>query len=216
MRLFVTGGTGVLGRALEPEAAAAGHELALPRHRELDLFDRDAVGEAVRGFDAVLHLATKIAPLDRVDDPEAWRENDRLRTEAAANLVDAALAAGVPTYVQPTIAFVYPPGEPATEDTPVGDVRYAARSALVAEAETERFAAAGGRGVVLRFGLLDGPHTGNDQPVRFLGASLHVADAARALLAALELPSGTYNVCRDDELVSNARFAAAAGWRPEN
>jgi nucleoside-diphosphate-sugar epimerase len=187
----------------------------MPRHHELDLFDPAAVGDAVGGADAVLHLATKIAPLDQVDNAEAWRENDRLRTEAARILVDAALAAGVRAYLQPTLAFVYPRGEPATEDTPVGDVPVAARSALVAEAETERFAASGGRGVVLRLGLLDGPHTGNDEPLRFLGASLHVADAARAFLAALELTSGTYNVCRDDELVSNARFKAAAGWSPE-
>jgi nucleoside-diphosphate-sugar epimerase len=33
------------------------------------------------------------------------------------------------------------------------------RSALAAEEQTERFANSGGRGVVLRFGLLDGPGT---------------------------------------------------------
>ena len=51
-------------------------------------------------------------------------------------------------------------------------------------------------------------------PVRSLGATLHVADAARALLAALTLPSGIYNVCRDGERVSNSRFTHAAGWHP--
>jgi hypothetical protein len=39
MRLLITGGTGVLGRALRPLAEAAGHEFAMPRHEELDLFD---------------------------------------------------------------------------------------------------------------------------------------------------------------------------------
>jgi nucleoside-diphosphate-sugar epimerase len=73
---------------------------------------------------------------------------------------------------------------------------------------------AGGRGVVLRFGLLDGPGTGNDEPIRDFGATLHVHDAARALLSALSLPSGTYNVCRDGERVSNDRFTQAAGWLP--
>jgi nucleoside-diphosphate-sugar epimerase len=48
-----------------------------------------------------------------------------------------------------------------------------------------------------------------------LGATLHVSDAARALLSALSLPSGIYNVCRDGERVSNERFTGAAGWHPE-
>jgi nucleoside-diphosphate-sugar epimerase len=47
------------------------------------------------------------------------------------------------------------------------------------------------------------------------GATLHVSDAGRALLAALSLPSGIYNVCRDGERVSTERFARAAGWHPE-
>ena len=68
--------------------------------------------------------------------------------------------------------------------------------------------------MVLRLGLLDGPGTGNGQPNPALGATLHVADAGHAFLAALSIPSGIYNVCRDGERVSNRRFAAAAGWRP--
>jgi hypothetical protein len=35
-----------------------------------------------------------------------------------------------------------------------------------------------------------------------------------ALLSALALPSGIYNVCRDEERVSNSRFTHAAGWHP--
>jgi nucleoside-diphosphate-sugar epimerase len=46
------------------------------------------------------------------------------------------------------------------------------------------------------------------------GATLNVTDAARALLAALTVPSGVYNVCRDGERISNQRFSDAAGWRP--
>lgn len=37
-RLLVTGGTGVLGRALRPLVEAAGHELTIPTREELDLF----------------------------------------------------------------------------------------------------------------------------------------------------------------------------------
>ena len=48
------------------------------------------------------------------------------------------------------------------------------------------------------------------------GATLHVADAGRALLSALSLPSGIYNVCRDGERVSTERFTRAAGWHPQH
>ena len=216
LRLLVTGGTGVLGRALRPLAEAARHELAMPTREELDLFDQSAVAGAVQGVDGVLHLATRIRSVEQISDPDAWRENDRLRADASRILVDAAIAAGAEVYVQPTVTFVYPPDRPASEDTPVGEVLPILRSALVAEQEAERFARAGGRGVVLRFGLLDGPGTWFDEPMGDFGATLHVSDAGRALLSALSLPSGIYNVCRDGERVSADRFTREAGWHPEH
>jgi hypothetical protein len=205
----------VLGRALAPVAQGAGHEFAMPRHEELDLFDPSAVADAVREVDGVLHLATRIRSLEQISDQDAWRENDRLRAQASGILVDAAIAAGVAVYVQPTVTFVYPPDNPVSEDTPVREVLPILRSALVAEQQTERFARAGGRGVVLRLGLLDGPGTWYDQPMGDFGATLHVSDAGRALLSALSLPSGIYNVCRDGERVSTERFTRAAGWHPQ-
>lgn len=214
MRLLVTGGSGVLGQAFVPLARAAGHELRTPTRDELDLFDPAAVDRATRGVDAVLHLATRIQPLDQLDSPGAWRENDRLRAHASRILVDAARANDAAVYVQPTVTFVYPPQGRVDEHTPIAEVPAILRSALVAERETDRFVQAGRRGVVLRFGLLDGPGTGHDAPVPALGATLHVTDAAGALLSALTLPSGIYNVCRDGERVSNKRFTDAAGWHP--
>jgi nucleoside-diphosphate-sugar epimerase len=216
MRLLVTGGTGVLGCALRPVAEAAGHEVAMPGHEDLDLFDPAAVAEAVHDVDAVLHLATRIRSLDQISDLDAWRENDRLRADASRILVDAALAAGVSVYVQPTVTFVYPSDRPVSEQTPVREVLPILRSALTAEEQAERFARAGGRGVVLRFGLLDGPGTWYDEPMGDFGATLHVSDAGRALLSALSLPSGIYNVCREGERVSAERFVRAAGWHPQH
>jgi nucleoside-diphosphate-sugar epimerase len=169
MRLLITGGTGVLGRAVRPLAEAASHELATTGHEELD----------------------------------------------PGTLVDAAIAAGTAVYIQPTVAFVYPPTGPVFEDTPVRDVPAVLRSAVAAEQQAERFARAGGRGVVLRLGLLDGPGTGEYPPLAGFGATLHVSDAGRALLYALSLPSGIFNVCRDGERVSAARFTHAAGWHPD-
>ncbi len=204
----------MLGRALRPLAETAGHELATPGREELDLFDPAAVAAAVRDVDGLLHLATRIRPLEQISDPDAWRENDRLRADASRILVDAAIAAGVAVYVQPSVTFVYPPNGPVSEETPVREVSPMLQSMLAAEQQTERFARAGGRGVVLRLGLLDGPGTGEYPPLAELGATLHVSDAGRALLSGLSLPSGVYNVCRDGERVSNERFTRAAGWQP--
>jgi 2-alkyl-3-oxoalkanoate reductase len=216
MRLLMTGGSGVLGRAFAPLARTAGHTLIAPTRGELDLFEPVAVAHAVRGVDAVLHLATRIQPLEHLGNPEAWRDNDRLRADASRILVDAALRAGAAAYVQPTVTFVYPVEGRVCEDTPITEVAPILRSALTAEREADRFARSGRRGIVLRLGLLDGPGTGHDAPVPALGATLHVADAARALLAGLTLPSGIYNVCRDGERVSNSRFTRAAGWHPSH
>jgi nucleoside-diphosphate-sugar epimerase len=198
MWILVTGGTGVLGRGLVPLLRDAGHEVAAPGHAELDLLDAGAVRAAVAGTDAVYHLATRIPPRERWDEPGAWRENDLLRRDGSRLLVDAALAGRTETYVQPTVAI-------ADEVPPTLE------SALAAEAETGRFAAAGRRGVVLRLGILDGPGTFHDGPAADAQATLHVEDAARALLAALTAPSGTYDVARE----SGERFRAATGWRPE-
>ena len=176
MRILVTGATGVLGRATVPLLRAAGHDVAAPSRDELDLFDASAVAAAVARAAAVFHLATRIG---------RWAENDRLRAVASRLLVDGALAADTWTYVQPTVTFLGPPAPPHLE------------SAVAAEAEAARFAAAGRRGVVLRLGYLDGPGTGNDQPVPIYGSTLHVDDAARALVAALDLPSGIYRVDRE-------------------
>jgi 2-alkyl-3-oxoalkanoate reductase len=214
MRVLVTGGSGVLGRELLPLLASAGHGVSAPRHDELDLFDAAAVGAAVTDAEAIYHLATRIPPRERRRDREAWRENDRLRKEAARLLVDAALGARTEVYVQPSVTFVYPAEGEVDEDTPLGEVQPYLESSLAAERQAARFAGSGRRGVVLRFGRIDGPGTGVDRTDARGGATLHVEDAGRALLAALEAPSGIYNVVRDGERVSNARFRLATGWRP--
>jgi 2-alkyl-3-oxoalkanoate reductase len=76
VRLLVTGGTGVLGRAFLPWAEAEGHRVSAPGRAELDLFDPAVVAGQLRGVDAVLHLATRIQPLEKMGQPRAWRQND--------------------------------------------------------------------------------------------------------------------------------------------
>jgi nucleoside-diphosphate-sugar epimerase len=214
LRVFVTGASGVLGRALLPLLEAAGHHVRAPDRRELDLFDARSVRKALLEIEAVYHLATRIPPRERRGDPDAWRENDRLRADAARLLVDAGLVAGTEVYVQPSVTFVYPTDGEADEDIPLRDVPPHLKSSLAAEREAARFGQAGRRGVVLRLGRLDGLGTEYAEPEPGASATLHVDDAGLALLAALDAPSGIYNVVRDGERVSNKRFKRATGWRP--
>jgi nucleoside-diphosphate-sugar epimerase len=195
------------------QLARSNHDVIAPRHFELDLFDAAAVREAVSGCQVIYHLATRIPPPEAVGLPGAWEENDRLRSEGARILVDAAIENGARIFVQPSVTFTYPPEGEVDEDTPVSE-NARLGSMLEAERQTQRFTEAGGCGVVLRLGLLWGATTGLDDPNDRYGATLHISDAGTALLAALDVPAGIYNVVSDGQRVSNARFKAAAAWQP--
>jgi len=165
MDVFVTGGTGVIGRPAIRRLISEGHRVPGLAHSEqateklralgaepirADLFDRDAVMAAVRGADAVLHLATRIPLMTRMGKREAWRETDRIRREGTRNLVDAALAADVATFVYPSLAFVYPDGGDRWIDAASmapGPASPQVVSTLDAEAEVARFTAQGSRGI---------------------------------------------------------------------
>lgn len=217
MKILMTGGSGVLGRAAAPLLSAAGHDVFAPSRGELDLFDWVSVRRAAAGRDAVVHLATSIPPREAQGDPDAWRANDRLRAEATPSLVDAALAGTVAHFVFPSVAFVYAAAGAVDESSVVVDPMNVAASALVAEREVSRFTGSGRCGVVLRLGLLYGPTTGSDVPAEryaSYGATLRIEDAGSALATAVELPSGIYNVVNDGERVSNERLKDASGWRP--
>ena len=219
MRVLVTGGSGVLGSASIPLLRDAGHTVDAPGRTELDLFDPEAVAAAVADKDAVVHLATRIPPPERLSDREAWRDTDRLRADATPILVDAALAASVEWFLFPSIAFVYPETGEIDESTPVADtVPEILLSALEAERHVARFDGDGRRGVVLRLGVLYGPTIGKEKPAErwaAYGATLRIEDAGRAIAAGAEIPGGVYNVVSDGERVGNARFKETAGWRPE-
>jgi nucleoside-diphosphate-sugar epimerase len=220
MKILITGGTGVLAHASIPLLRNAGHEIDARGRSDLDLLDPAAVRAAVDGADAVMHLATHIPRREEQGDPEAWRVNDRLRSEATPILVDAALETGVGRFVFPSIAFVYLASGPADESTSVASPPPDfAHSALEAERAVTRFADAGRGGVILRLGLLYGPGTGSEVPAeRFApyGATLRIEDAGSALAVSLEIPAGIYNVTSDGERISNRRLKEASGWRPQH
>jgi nucleoside-diphosphate-sugar epimerase len=174
MKVFVTGGTGVVGTRAIPALVADGHTVtAVARSAakadlvrtlgatpvEADLFDADAVKAVVDGHDAVANLATSIPPLSKATGKTAWDENDRIRRVASGLLVDAALAAGVGRFVQESIAFPYRDNgvEWIDEDHPVDHGAGPFGGAGVAEAQAARFTAEGGTGVVLRFAQFYAP-----------------------------------------------------------
>lgn len=188
---------------------------------DVDLFDPRALRRSIPGHDVVVNLATKIPPSSRAFLPGAWRENDRIRRVASHNLVEAALVTGVQRFVQESFAPIYRDSGDVwiDERTPVKPARYNA-GVLEAEAATERFTRAGRTGVVLRFALFYGADSGYTidtirsvrkgwapvfgAPSAFLSSISH-DDAATAVVAALQLRAGRYNVV-DDEPVRRREF----------
>lgn len=92
MRVLVTGATGLLGRAVMPALAAAGHTaqgFSLP---EADVTRLELLQRAVDGFrpDWIVHLAA----FTRVDESESWREEAFRVNEIGSRNAALAAAAG--------------------------------------------------------------------------------------------------------------------------
>jgi nucleoside-diphosphate-sugar epimerase len=231
VRELVAAGAQVTGVARSAEKAEQLRVLgATPV--EVDLFDEEAVRRAVPGHQVVMNLATHIPPVSRASLPGAWKENDRIRTEVSANLAGATMAAGAERYVQESISFTYADGGDAwlTEDAAL-DVPASLRSVLAAEAAAQRVTDAGAIGVVLRFAQFYGTgatHTDTQLAAARRGVApvfgrresylsvIHLDDAGRAAVAALDLPAGPTNVGDDEPMrrEDHAAAIAAALGRP--
>ncbi|MBK6689186.1 MAG: NAD-dependent epimerase/dehydratase family protein [Deltaproteobacteria bacterium] len=127
MLLFVTGGTGFLGRAVIDALLAAGHQVRAmvrdPRHKLPSAVDAVEVGfedggrlrELLSGVDAIVHLAGKVSR-----DPKDSAAMHHLHVECTQKLLDAAEAAQVKRIVlastSGTIAVNAEPRRLATED----------------------------------------------------------------------------------------------------
>jgi nucleoside-diphosphate-sugar epimerase len=132
------------------------------------------------------------------------------------NLVEAALECGVPRIIQESFALTYPDRGDAWIDemTRLEPISYN-RTVVSAETAIERFTGYGGAGVVLRFAGFYGPDAIQVKPViagvrhgwsilpgpkdAYISSISH-DDAAHAVVAALEIPSGAYNVTDDEPL----------------
>jgi nucleoside-diphosphate-sugar epimerase len=232
-RLVAAGHEVVAVARSDEKAAALRSAGAMPV--DVDLFEPNAVRAATEGCDAILHLATHVPPASKAARPSSWEVHNRLRTEATANLVAAAGANEVTRLVKESITFIYPDrGDAWIAETTEPD---SAMSALAPTLEGERLALAFAnrpdrKAVVLRYGLFYGG-TGNrgtddmlrlarwrlstvaGRPNAFM-SSVHADDAATAALAALDAPTGTYNVVDDEPLARSeylAAFSAAYGLR---
>lgn len=231
MRVLLLGATGVAGRSALRALTAAGHQVTAhartPDKSELvrrlgaapvagDAEDAATLLRWLDGMDAAVDLRVQIPGGARVLLAPAWREYRRLRDEAAGQLVDCAIRAGVPVVVHDTVSMVYADGGDAVLDERAPVEAPGALSAnLAAERHLERLTRSGGRGVALRFGQFYGPDdvVSTDTLKRaergqalVLGhlagwtSAVHTDDTGPAVVAALEVPGGIYNVVDDDPL----------------
>jgi nucleoside-diphosphate-sugar epimerase len=211
MKLFVTGATGRVGSRMLPRLAAHGHDIrAVARGEEAaarvkaagaepvlaDLLDPDGYRAALRGRDAVVHLA---AVLRSGEADEIRRAN----LEATLRLADAALDEDVGRFVFVSTNLVYPGGlgRPATEDDePAPPATWGAYPASKAAAERALLALHRDRGMgvrIIRFAFVYGegdPHLA--ESLRWAGRwpgdqrlhLIHHADAAQSVIRALHAP----------------------------
>ena len=219
MRVLVTGAGGYLGRAVVEALDHAGHEPVAMVHsdrstvpadvetRPGDLLRADSLADAVRGVDAVCHLAGLTRARESWDQPLRYFA---VNVSGTLALLDAMAASGVGVVVFASTGSIYgtPELQPMSEDLPDAPPHPYAASKQAAESVIEWQARAGGLGaVVLRlFNVAAGTDpdptrivprvlavaAGESPSVEVNGDGsvvrdfLHVDDAARAFVAALD------------------------------
>lgn len=185
MRVFVAGGTGVIGRRLVPQLVARGHQVTATTTGpgKLDLLERlgadavvmdgldaVAVGEAVAKArpDAIVHQMTAIGgKKPDLKHMDRWfATTNRLRTEGTDHLLAAATATGVSNVVAQSYAGwngIRKGGWVKTEDDPLDlHTGTAAHAGMAAIGHLEHVVVEAG-GAVLRYGALYGPGATDDQ-----------------------------------------------------
>jgi nucleoside-diphosphate-sugar epimerase len=240
MKVFIVGATGVLGRAVVPAVVARGDSVvALVRSREraapiagpsVDLIEGDLLQLSaeqfepiIEGCDVVAHLATAL----RRGSPGLGTTNTNaaLRTTGTRTLLDATLAAGVPRYVQQSIALAYVDGGEAwlDEQTPFyhpDDPSSAGQPAAEMEAMVTAISPEQLQWVILRGGSFTGPDTRQDDVIAGLKAGtltvpgdgsnwvsfIHSDDYAAAVVAAVysQVSGAVLNVA--DEPIRNGEY----------
>jgi nucleoside-diphosphate-sugar epimerase len=224
VQALVEGGHAVTALARTPEKAASlDAQGATPV--SVSIFDKARLVEAVSGHDAIVNLATALPASSDFRKISAWSENIRIRTEGSATIVDAALEAGVPRLIQESVSTIYQDhGDQWIDESWPTDDFPMAQSNLAAEASANRFTSSGGTGVIFRFGWFYGPGAKHSEEFLELAkkwgigvmmgrsktyvSSINVLDGGRAVVAALEVSGGIYNIV-DDRPLTKREFADA-------
>jgi nucleoside-diphosphate-sugar epimerase len=184
MRVFVAGGTGVVGQRLVPQLVARGHQVTATTSRAgklgllqrmgaegvvMDGLDAVSVGEAVAAArpDAIVHEMTAIAGTPDMKHMDRWfATTNRLRTEGTDHLLAAAGATGVPHVVAQSYASwngIRTGGWVKTEEDELDPMTgTAARPLMDAIRHLEQVVLEAG-GAALRYGGLYGPGATDDQ-----------------------------------------------------
>jgi nucleoside-diphosphate-sugar epimerase len=188
MRVFVAGGTGVLGRRLVPQLLARGHDVTATTSTAqrvgviermgakgvvMDGLDAASVGEAVAAArpDAIVHEMTAISTphagkpdLKHID--RWFGLTNRLRTEGIDHVVAAAEATGVPHVLAQGYAAwngIREGGWVKTEDDPLDMFDGTPVHANSLAMQHLEDAVLRVDGTVLRYGALYGPGASDDQ-----------------------------------------------------
>ncbi|MCG6498884.1 NAD(P)-dependent oxidoreductase [Kitasatospora sp. A2-31] len=188
MRVFLAGGSGVLGRRLVPRLVARGHQVTATTTSAaklgllqrlgadgvvMDGLNAEQVGDAVAAArpDAVVHQMTAIsvahAGKPDIKHPDRWfARTNRLRREGTSHLLAAAEAAGVPHLVAQGYASwngIREGGWVKTEEDPLDLLEgTAAQAGLEALRRAEEMVLRSG-GAVMRYGAFYGPGAVDDQ-----------------------------------------------------
>ena len=178
MRVFVAGGTGVVGRRLVPQLVARGHRVTATTTNPgklglleqlgadavvMDGLDAASVGEAVAAArpDAIVHQMTAIAGKPDMKHFDRWFAiTNRLRTEGTDHLLAAAEATGVSHFVAQSYASwngIHKGGWVKTEEDPLDLMKGTAAQAGMEAIRYLEDAVVGAGGAVLRYGWLYGP-----------------------------------------------------------
>lgn len=179
MRVFLAGGTGVIGRPLVARLLAAGHavgvlarsEAAADKVRALgaeavegDALNELSLGYAVKTFgpEIIINQLTALprSLLNPAEAARAMKLTNRLRTEATPVLAEAGAEAGAHLMISQSISFAQKPGPGVrTEDDPLYTDAPSAHRGVVAAVAANEEATLGAPldGIVLRYGFFYGP-----------------------------------------------------------